>query len=145
MLSHLKYCIIETWYSWSKIYFLKQAEVHSIAIKAKFLKKLKVYYKNEKGRRITVKIPGNNLPRGGQIKFAPPVLMKSFKVKILKLTGRKKLVKGFRLDILGCTEKPQVTIYNETKTTTPHVTYTSKLRLSMFFCIQNFYYSSIGK
>ena len=90
------------------IFSLLQAEVHRIVIKGKFIKKIKVTYRNEKGRLVRVRLPGNKVPRGGRIEFKPPVEMKSFKIQILKVSGRKKVAKNFRVNVYGCVEKPKV-------------------------------------
>ena len=106
-----------------------QAEVHRIVVKGKFIKKIKVTYRNEKGRLVRVRLPGHKVPAGGVIKFKPPVEMKSFKVQILKLTGRKKVAKNFRLNVYGCVEKPKV------PPTTPPATPSRK----SFVMLMNFY------
>lgn len=84
-----------------------------------------LWYKAEDGSREKY-MTNKELPNNGKIVFDHPVLMWNFKIKIRSIAMGQSMVENFKMNFYGCTEIPSINIYNETKTTTPLVTYTRK-------------------
>ena len=97
---------------------------------AKNLGKIDLWYLPVTGGKVyklTKKSPGPD----GVITFDPPVYTTKFGVKFRTTTDGSNYVKGIKFDVYGCTEPITKTVYIQTESTTPLVTYPTRKSMSV--------------
>ena len=104
--------------------------IQEIKVTAKNLGKIDLWYLPVTGGKVyklTKKSPGPD----GVITFDPPVYTTKFGVKFRTTTDGSNYVKGIKFDVYGCTEPITKTVYIQTESTTPLVTYPTRKSMSV--------------
>ena len=103
-------------------------------VTAQNLGKIDLWYFPVTGGKV-YKLKKKNPGPDGVITFDPPVYTTKFAIRFRTTTDGSNYVKGIKFDVYGCTEPITKTVYIQTESTTPLVTYPTRKSISVLFII----------